>query len=264
MSATPLAGRVTLITGAGTGIGRSAALLFAEAGSQVALAGRRRAPLDAVVAEIQKAGGRAAAQTADVADAGQARELAAWALKTFGRVDVLVNNAGFSSLARSVRWIGEDEWDKVFAVNVKGVHLLTQALLPSMIERGGGSVITVASMAAIRPSGLSGPAYSAAKAAARNLMGSLHAELRTKGIRATTILPAEVDTPILDKRPLPPDAKARATMMQPEDVALAIFLCATLPPRTVIEEIVMSPTIPRDVSADIQAGYRVNAPKDAP
>jgi NADP-dependent 3-hydroxy acid dehydrogenase YdfG len=263
MSGAALAGKVALVTGAGTGIGRSAALLLAGGGAQVALAGRRRPPLDAVVTEIEKAGGRSAARAADVADAVQARELAAWALTTFGRVDVLVNNAGFSSRARSIRWIGLEEWEHVFAVNVTGVYLLTQALLPSMIERGAGTVITVASMAALRPSGLAGPAYSAAKAAARNMMGHIHAELRTKGIRATTILPAEVDTPILDKRPLPPDAAARATMMQPEDVAQAILLAATLPERTVVEEIVMSPTKPRDVSADLRAGFRVGAPGEA-
>jgi hypothetical protein len=73
-------------------------------------------------------------------------------------------------------------------------------------------------------------------------------------------MPAEVDTPILEKRPLPPDAKARATMMQPEDVARAVLLCVTLPKRTVIEEIIMSPTIPRDQSADIEAARRIGEP----
>jgi NADP-dependent 3-hydroxy acid dehydrogenase YdfG len=94
-------------------------------------------------------------------------------------------------------------------------------------------------------------------------MGHVHNVLRNKGIRATTIVPAEVDTPILDGRPLPPDAAARATMMQPEDVADAIVFCATLPPRTVVEEIVMSPTILRDQSADLAAAQRLGAP-DAP
>ena len=84
--------------------------------------------------------------------------------------------------------------------------------------------------------------------------------LRDKGIRATTIMPAEVDTPILDRRPLVPDAKARATMMQPEDVARAVLLCVTLPPRTVVEEIVMSPTIQRDMTADVATAARVGEP----
>ena len=106
-----------------------------------------------------------------------------------------------------------------------------------------------------------GAAPVAAKAGARNLMGSIHSECRQYGIRATTILPAEVDTPILDKRPLNPDAKARSTMMQPEDVARAIMLCVTLPPRTVIEEIVMVPTIQRDTSADIRVARDLGGPE---
>ena len=129
-----------------------------------------------------------------------------------------------------------------------------------MIERGGGTIITVSSLAALKPGLIGGAPYGAAKAAARNLMGHVHNVLRNKGIRATTILPAEVDTPILDRRPLVPDARARATMMQAEDVARAIVLCATLPPRTVIEEIVMSPTILRDQSPDIEVARDVGGP----
>jgi len=91
----------------------------------------------------------------------------------------------------------------------------------------------------------------------------VHNVLRAKGIRATTIIPGEVDTPILSRRPLVPDDRARATMMQPEDVARAVLLCATLPPRTVIEEIVMSPTIARDWSADVAVAAREGAPDGA-
>jgi NADP-dependent 3-hydroxy acid dehydrogenase YdfG len=159
--------------------------------------------------------------------------------------------------------VGKDEWDSVLDVNLNGVYALTQAVLPTMIERGGGTIVTVSSVAALRPGLIGGAPYGAAKAAVRNLMCHIHTELRDKGIRATTVMPAEVDTPILDNRPLPPDAKARATMMQAEDVARAILLCVTLPPRTVIEEIVMSPTKPRDMSADIATAARAGAPPDA-
>src|SRR5882672_10250132 len=230
-----LEGKIALVTGAGTGIGRATALMLAAEGARVAVAGRRKKPLDA-------------------------RELGAWAVKTFGGVDILVNNAGQSSHARSIRWVGQDEWDAVLGVNTTGVYALTQTLLPSMLERGAGTVITVASMAARRPGGFSGVAYGVAKAGARAMMQALHTELRNKGIRATTIVPAEVDTPILDKRPLVPDANARSTMMQAEDVARAIMTCCTMPQRTVIEEIVMSPTFQRDVSRDIAAAYAAGAP----
>src|SRR5437773_11939412 len=104
-----------------------------------------------------------------------------------------------------------------------------------MIARGGGTVVTVSSVAALRPGLIGGAPYGAAKAAVRNLVGHVHTVLRDKGIRATTVMPAEVDTPILNNRPLPPDAAARATMAQPEDVAAAIMLCVPLPERTIIE-----------------------------
>ncbi|PWU19128.1 MAG: 3-oxoacyl-ACP reductase, partial [Candidatus Rokuibacteriota bacterium] len=221
---------------------------------------RRPEPLDETVAQIARAGGKAVARTADMESPTDPGELAKWALTTFGRVDILINNAGHSSTIRAIRWVRKADWDSVIAANVTGVYLLCQAVLPSMIERGGGTIVTVSSVAGIRPGLIGGVPYSAAKAAVRNLMGHIHSEHRDKGIRATTILPAEVDTPILDRRPLPPDAKARSTMMQPEDVARAIMLCVTLPPRVVIEEIVMVPTIQRDLSEDIRVAAAIGGP----
>lgn len=255
-----LEGKVALVTGAGTGIGRATALMLAAEGARIAIAGRRKEPLEQVVGEIERAKGMAVAKTCDLTKPAQARELGAWVLKTFGGVDIVINNAGQSSYVRSIRWIGQDEWDSVLGVNTTGVYALTQTLLPAMLERGAGTVITVASMAALRPGGFSGAAYGVAKAGARAMMQALHTELRNKGIRATTILPAEVDTPILDKRPLPPDAQARSTMMQPEDVARAILTCCLMPQRTVIEEIIMSPTFQRDTSKDVAAAYAAGAP----
>jgi NADP-dependent 3-hydroxy acid dehydrogenase YdfG len=258
-----LEGKIALVTGAGSGIGRATALMLAAEGARVAVAGRRKEPLEQVVAEIQGEKGTAVSKTCDLAKAHEARELGAWAVKTFGGVDILINNAGQSSHARSMRWVGQEEWDAVLGVNTTGVYALTQTVLPSMLERGAGTVVTVASMAALRPGGFSGVAYGVAKAGARAMMQALHTELRNKGIRATTILPAEVDTPILDKRPLVPDAQARGTMMQAEDVARAIMLVCTMPQRTVVEEIVMSPTFQRDTSKDVAAAYAAGAPPGA-
>jgi len=252
------------MTGGGTGIGRSAALMLAAEGALVVVSGRRKAPIEAVAGEITAAGGRAAARVCDVARPAEARALAAWTVAQYGRVDVLVNNAGHSSKARNVRWVPQDEWDAVVNVNLTGVYALTQAVLPSMIARGGGTIITVSSLAALKPGLIGGAPYGAAKAGVRNLMGHVHTVLREKGIRATTIMPAEVDTPILDNRPLVPDETARATMMQAEDVARAILLCVTLPARTVIEEIVMSPTILRDQSADLRTARDLGATPNVP
>ena len=259
-----LDGQVAIVTGAGSGIGRATAVMLAAEGATVVAAGRRPAPLDALVAEIAREGGRADARSADVGDPDQAVALARATLERHGRVDILVNNAGSSSRVRNIRWVGRDEWERVFAVNMTGVYALTQAVLPGMIARGGGTIVTVSSAAAFRPGLLGGAPYGAAKAAVRNLMGHIHTVLRDKGIRATTILPAEVDTPILDNRPLVPDARARATMMQPEDVAAAILLCVTMPPRTVVEEIILSPTVARDLSADLAVARDLGGPRRPP
>ena len=255
-----LDGQVAIVTGGGSGIGRETARMLAAEGAQVVVSGRRQKPVDETVAEIVRAGGKAVARAADMENAMDPVALAGWTIETFGRVDILINNAGHSSAIRAILWVRKADWDSVLAANLTGVYLITQAVRPGMIERGGGTIVTVSSVAGIRPGLMGGVPYSAAKAAVRNLMGHIHSEHRDKGIRATTILPAEVDTPILDRRPLPPGAKARATMMQPEDVARAIMLCVTLPPRTVIEEIVMVPTVPRDMSEDIRVASAIGGP----
>lgn len=258
-----LEGQVVIVTGGGTGIGRVTALLAAAEGAHVVIAGRRREPLDSVVAEIEKDKGLATAHAVDLERPEEAVKFAESVVAAHRRVDVLVNNAGHSSTIRHIRWVRREDWESVFAVNVTAVYTLTQAVLPSMIERGGGTIITVSSVAAISAGLLGGAPYGAAKAAVRNLMSNIHVTCRDKGIRATTIMPAEVDTPILDKRPLPPDVRARATMMQAEDVARTILFCATMPARTVLHEIVMYPTIQRDVTADIATAAQMGAPPGA-
>ena len=174
------------------------------------------------------------------------------AIKEFGNIQYLVNNAGHSSKVRSMRYVKKDDWQSVFNVNVEGVYRLTQAILPNMIENGGGSVVTISSMAAINPGLMGGVPYSSAKAAVAAMMTAMRQELREHGIRSCTIYPAEVDTPILDNRPLPPDAQARSTMMMPEDIAETILLCMRMPHRTIVQDVIVSPTIQRDVSEDMK------------
>jgi len=256
-----LDGKTAIVTGAGSGIGRAAAGMLADEGAQIVVAGRRLDPIMEIAAEIEARGGRAVARQADIEDEAQARELARWTLKRFGRVDILVNNAGHSSTVKSVRWVDIDTWDSVLRVNVTGPYLLIQEVLPGMLERGEGTIVTVTSFAALNPSGLGGAAYGAAKAGSLNLMRNVNLELRNRGIRACAIVPAEVDTPILNKRPLPPTAEQRATMMKPEDVASAILFCATMPQRTVVEEIRIGPTVKRDVAEELLAAAREGAPE---
>jgi NADP-dependent 3-hydroxy acid dehydrogenase YdfG len=130
-------------------------------------------------------------------------------------------------------------------VNLTAVYLLTQAVLPDMLERGGGSIVTISSVAAIRPTLLGGAPYGAAKAGVRNFMAYLRNSYRDEGVRATCILPGAVDTPVHDTRAVPPGPEQRAAMVRPEDVARAVLLCASLPERTLIEELVIAPTVQR-------------------
>lgn len=253
--------QIAIVTGAGTGIGAAAAKMIAAEKATVILVGRRTEPLEATKADIEAAAGTAITATADLTNGTAVDQLANDVIQKFGRVDILVNNAGFSSKIRSVRYVQPDEWDSVFKVNMEAVYRLTQACLPVMIEQGQGTIITTSSMSALKPGVLGGSPYSAAKAASRAFSHGLNSELRDRGIRATAIIPAEVDTAILNGRPSVPSAEARKMMMQPEDVAACIHLAATLPPRTVIEEIVVAPTKTRDMSAEIEVAKTAGAPQ---
>lgn len=248
-----LDGRTALVTGGGTGIGRATALALAAAGARVAVCGRRPGPLEEVVAEIGSSGGAAWPATADLVDPAECESLAARFLEREGRCDIVVHNAGFSSKIRSPLHTGADEWRAVMDVNTLAPLILTRALLPSMIEAGTGDIVLVSSMAAITPNVMAGVAYSAAKAAARAYMDVLRQEVRGHDIRAITVFPGEVDTPILDNRALPPGDDERATMMMPDDIADAILLTVSLPRRATVLELAISATRPRDMSADFAA-----------
>ncbi|RNG35698.1 SDR family NAD(P)-dependent oxidoreductase [Streptomyces botrytidirepellens] len=257
-----LDGKTALITGAGTGIGRESALLLAQEGATVVLTGRRRHILDEVASVIEDAGGTAFTRSTHIENAEEVRELVAWTKDVAGPVDILVNNAGSASKVLNVRWITEAEWNAVMGVNLTAVYLLTQAVLPDMLARGGGTIVTVSSLAAVRPNLLGGAAYGAAKAGVRNFMTYLHNTFRNDMIRATCVLPGEVNTPIMGNRAAPPSEETRAAMVQPEDVARAVLLCASLPQRTVVEELVIAPTVLRDTSADIETSRWIGAPED--
>jgi NADP-dependent 3-hydroxy acid dehydrogenase YdfG len=255
-----LDGKVAIVTGGGTGIGRCTAMMLAAEGARIVIAGRRAPPLDSVAREIAKAGGQCTARAADLSTFDDALALGRWTLETAGRVDVLVNNAGVAGPVRNLQWTPKAQVKEVVGVNLIGIFALTQAVLPDMVQRGEGTIVAVSSVAALHPGLISGAPYGAAKAAGNNLMAYVNNVYRHLGIRATVIMPAEVDTPILDGRPLPPDAEARGTMMQPEDVARAVLLAVTLPARTVIEQMVIAPTKIRDMSRDLAVAREFGRP----
>jgi len=259
-----LDGQVAIVTGGGSGIGRSTALHLAREGARVIVTGRRQEPLDAVVAEIREAGGQAWARSADLQQREQLQALVKWVEAELGSVDILVNNAGASSRVRNILWVEPDDWEATLAVNLNAVYTLIQAVLPGMLAKGGGTVVTVSSLAAVRPGLLGGAPYGAAKAAVSNLMTFLHATFRNHNIRSTTILPGEVNTPIMDTRVRPPSADERARMVDPDDVARAILLACTLPARTTIEQLVISPTFARDQGPDTEISRWMGAPDGWP
>ncbi|MEV4644297.1 SDR family oxidoreductase [Saccharopolyspora sp. NPDC049357] len=260
---TTLAGKIALITGAGSGMGLKTAQLLARDGATVVLIGRRQEALDSVEDSIRADGGIAHAMRADITDADDVTRVLDRVRTELGPVDVLVNNAGSSSSVLNPQWLPHEEWRQVLEVNLTAVFQLTQAVLPGMLGRSTGTIVTVSSLAAVNPNLLGGAAYGAAKAGVRNFMTFLHNTFRNQGLRAITVLPGEADTPILDNRARPPAEEERASMVQPEDVAEAIRLAVTLPQRVVLQEMVVAPTRQRDTSTDIEISRGVGAPADA-
>jgi NADP-dependent 3-hydroxy acid dehydrogenase YdfG len=259
-----LDGKIALITGAGSGIGLESARLLAGEGARVVLTGRRREPLEEVAKRIATEGGEAHAVPLDIENREAIQAAVARIEAEIGAVDILVNNAGSASKVLNPRFISEEEWNAVVNVNLTAVFNLTQAVLPAMLARGEGTIVTVSSLAVVNPNLLGGAAYGAAKAGVKNFMGFLHNTFRNQGIRATTILPGETDTPIMNNRARPPLAEERAVMLRPEDVARAVHLCATLQKGAMIPELHICPTTMRDTSADIAVARWVGAPANTP
>lgn len=243
--------KVCIITGGGSGIGRSAAIMMAEAGAKVIVAGRTLSKVEEVQKEIESAGGIAEAISLDVGDEAGVQEAVKGILDRYGRVDVLVNNAGHSSAHRMLLTTSSDELKGVMESNLYGTVFCSQAVVPAMKEQKEGTIINVSSMAGLGGSTLAGMAYSAAKSAVINFTGFLNAELKNTGIRSSVVIPGEVDTPILVGRPVPPSSESRATMVTAEDTAEAIFLIANLPQRASIPQLVIRPTYQRDISAEV-------------
>ncbi len=256
----PLAGQTVIVTGAGSGLGRATALLLARNGAKVVLTGRRPAPLERTMEQICAAGGTAFARCLDVTQPAAVRSLVDWVVGTVGVPDILVNNAGAASKVKNILWIDQDDWETTVAINLTAVYAMVKAVLPAMLGAGRGTIVTISSLAAERPNLLGGAPYGAAKAAARNLMAYVRNTFRHQGIRAATILPGEMDTPILDDRPVSPSAALRARMMAPEDVARIVLLCCCLPGRTMIEDVVVAPTVLRDQSADLEFSRAIGRP----
>jgi NAD(P)-dependent dehydrogenase (short-subunit alcohol dehydrogenase family) len=205
--------RVALITGGGSGIGRSAAKLFAEHGWQVMISGRREAPL----AEVARQNSAVAYHVGDVAEAGQAEALIAHTIDTYGRIDALVNNAGVM-IGGTIETAAPDDVAGLFGVNVFAPAQVLRAALPHL-KATGGAVVNVTSAVAQRPQTYGAAFYGASKAALDFLTKAWAAELAGANIRVNGVAPGPTDTPIQDLAGSPEDV-ARSKKIQSEQLPL--------------------------------------------
>jgi NADP-dependent 3-hydroxy acid dehydrogenase YdfG len=237
-----LTGRIAWITGAGSGIGEAAALALAREGATIILSGRRREPLENVAAHITAAGGTAHVQPGDMTQSASVQAIASFIHATFGKLDIFVANAGLNIANRRWGQLTPQGADDVITANLSSVFYGIISVLPMMRAQQDGVIIITASVAGRFISSLGGPAYTAAKHGVVALSHSVNMEECVNGIRCTAVLPGEVATPILDKRPTPVSAEDRARMLQSDDVGDLIRYVACLPRHAVINEVMISPT----------------------
>lgn len=231
--------KIAWITGAGSGIGEACALGLAQDGYTVVLTGRRPEALQTVAARI---GPAAHVQPADLMDPAAAQRVADYIRATFGRCDILINNAGLNITERTWADLKPEGVDQLIHGNLSSAFYCSMAVLPMMRAQGGGLLLHTASMAGRFVSPLSGAGYTAAKHGVVAMSHSLNMEECANGIRSTVMCPGEVRTPILDKRPNKLSEEQLAEMVQPEDCASLVRYIAGLPAHVCINEVLITPT----------------------
>lgn len=237
-----LYGKVAWVTGGVSGIGFATAAALADAGASVIVSGHQRDALDTAARAMREAGVRCEFELVDVADPASVAAAGKAILARHGAIDILVNCAGLNVPRRFLYELDVADWRRMLDVNLSGVLYCAQAVLPAMREKGDGLIVNIASWGGKHVVRAAGAAYTAAKHAVVALTEAINVEECVNGIRACTICPAEVSTPFLDQRPIPPTAEERKSFLLPEDLGRVIRMVAELPARACVNEIVISPT----------------------
>ncbi|MFO0910571.1 MAG: SDR family NAD(P)-dependent oxidoreductase [Isosphaeraceae bacterium] len=235
--------KTALITGAGSGIGRGIAEALDGLGLRLALVGRELSKLEQTRERLRQAAGEAVLVSCDVANRAQVGAMVEEVSAALGSIDVLVCNAGTNVRNRSLEQLDPADWDRMIATNLTGAFNLVHYVLPGMRQRGGGLVIQIDSVSGKRASILGGAGYSASKFGQAALGICIGREEGSKGIRSTVIYPGEVNTPILDARPVPVGAERREVILQPADIGAAVRFLVELHPRASVPELVIKPTV---------------------
>ena len=246
--------KLAVVTGAARGNGKAIAKALAGMGATVVVvdigqdlpevpyALSSPAELAATTEELRRIHPRIFSLQMDVRDEGSVRAGFAQVAREHGTVDILVNNAGVNIQKRRLHELSGEDWDQVVSVNLTGAFNMVQAVLPPMRTQGGGLIVNVSSQAGVTISGLSGAAYTSSKHGFNALSHSINQEEWRNGIRACALCPGEVNTEILDKRPIPIPPEERERLIQPEDMAEAVRFVACMPARTNITEMRILPT----------------------
>jgi NAD(P)-dependent dehydrogenase (short-subunit alcohol dehydrogenase family) len=233
---------VAVVTGAGSGVGRAVAIELAKRGFQLALLGRRIDPLNETIS-LANATGKALAISCDISHEGDVASMAKRVRDELGAPSVLVNSAGTNIARRALADLSIEDYRHVIDVNLTGAFLVTHAFLPDMRSAGRGTIVHVISDAGLKTNRISGAAYIASKFGLVGLTGTINDEERRNGIRACAVCPGEINTPLLDRRPVPPPPEARQKMLQAEDVAACVMLAIDLPDRATVEQILVRPRV---------------------
>ena len=254
-----LTDKVVWAIGSGTGIGAAGAEALAGAGARVILSGRRAEPLEEVRARIRQAGGEAHAEPLDIADGAAVSALGASLVSRFNSLDIMLNSAAINVPNRDWADYEAASWENLIDVDIKGALHCIAAVLPQMRLQRDGLIINISSWAGRYDSVIGGVAYTAAKRAMMAFTTNVNMEEGRNGIRACAICPAEVVTPLIDKRAEPVSEAVKARMLKTENLAETILFVARMPASVCVNEILISPTWNRAYVGDAEP----EAPADA-